>query len=684
MNSINNWPRGDEYQIAVQQPTIVFSDPDLKKCSVETDLLGLPKPYSGGFTTTYHLHNNSQHFAVRCFIRDIPDLQTRYSAIGNFLNSSTHDFFLPAICLNEGILINNRWYPVIKMNWVDGVPLNLYIQKNLNNSVLLKKLADSFCNLTLNLEQLGIAHGDLQHGNIIVKNDQLFLVDYDGMYLPELSNLKGNEIGHPNYQHPLRGQCHQEPNLDRFSEIVIYLAVNALVYNPDLWKKFDTSENILFCKHDFLDYRHSKLLNDLSQYNDLSVLVGRFKGVCRCKFEEIPTLNQFISGEFSYPDEIVNEPETILPVINPVSSEIFGSEKTVIKISHKNNLIQYVDSWVTVGGVIDEVISSGNQFEKNGPVITLNFGYQPNEDFSLFIYSSSIDAFKRRNIVPESFVQKYVHVSGLVRQDQGKLGMNLGVPSQIEVVDNICEQNIVDSSICEDIINFSEEGYPIIQATNQNQLSANVGKWVAIEGIIDEINQSIQGSNDNAQPVITLNFGRYPRDDVYLHIYSSTISAFKRRNISPESFVNKQVRVTGKLLHGQGKFRLNLGVPSQIQIIEEQNGITNEKNAEKRPFSPQQEIKYSVEGNPIISVTSPELLRKFIGQWICAEGIIEEIQSLNSPPEKNQPAMILNFGSQSNDRLSLVVYQSTLDTGKKRNIALESLKFPFPTPPPKS
>ena len=40
-------PRGDEYNVAVQNPKIAFTDSDLKISSVEETLLGLPKPYSG-------------------------------------------------------------------------------------------------------------------------------------------------------------------------------------------------------------------------------------------------------------------------------------------------------------------------------------------------------------------------------------------------------------------------------------------------------------------------------------------------------------------------------------------------------------------------------------------------------------------------------------------------------------
>ena len=55
-------PRGDEYNQAVQNPAISFADIELKNSVVETTPLGLPKPYSGGFTTTYKLKNSQSEF----------------------------------------------------------------------------------------------------------------------------------------------------------------------------------------------------------------------------------------------------------------------------------------------------------------------------------------------------------------------------------------------------------------------------------------------------------------------------------------------------------------------------------------------------------------------------------------------------------------------------------------------
>jgi hypothetical protein len=175
-------PRGDEYNVAVQNPRIAFSDTDLKNGSVETTPLGLPKPYSGGFTITYKISNHQAAWAVRCFHRDIQDLQKRYQSIGNFLSKNSSSYFVDAKYLAEGIKINGKGFPIIKMRWLEGEPLNIYLGKAYNQKAKVEKLLSDFVQLINELEKFGIAHGDLQHGNIIVKNDKLHLIDYDGMY----------------------------------------------------------------------------------------------------------------------------------------------------------------------------------------------------------------------------------------------------------------------------------------------------------------------------------------------------------------------------------------------------------------------------------------------------------------------------------------------------------------------
>jgi hypothetical protein len=108
-----------------------------------------------------------------------------------------------------------------------------------------------------------MAHGDLQHGNVIVdESNSLRLVDLDGMYVPAMAGWKASELGHRHYQHPKRSADHFDAKLDNFSGLVIYLSLLALAEQPDLWKEFH-DENLIFIKSDFENPRTSKLLGKI-------------------------------------------------------------------------------------------------------------------------------------------------------------------------------------------------------------------------------------------------------------------------------------------------------------------------------------------------------------------------------------------------------------------------------------
>src|SRR3989441_7518520 len=193
------------------------------------------------------------------------------------------------------------------MQWVKGDTLNGFIEKNIGNAGRLKKLIPEFVSLVRRLQRLKIGHGDLQHGNILVREAKLFLIDYDGMFLPKLSRLKTNEIGHVNYQHPGRNASHYGPSIDRFSSIVIYLGLRAVAESPKLWTKYDDSENILFRAGDFANAAGSPLVRELAALPALSSEVERFQGVCKLPIDDVPDLETFISGGFRYPQAAVSQ-----------------------------------------------------------------------------------------------------------------------------------------------------------------------------------------------------------------------------------------------------------------------------------------------------------------------------------------------------------------------------------------
>jgi TonB family protein len=296
-------PQSDQYTAAVQHPFVAFSDPALRACQVETRPNGLPKVNSGGFTATYHLHGQGGEWAVRCFTREVREVKTRYAAISRYLARSRERFFMGVALLPDGISVASGRYDIVKMEWVLGEQLDAFVRRHVHNARVLRRLAQGVLDLARRLEHLGIAHGDLQHGNIMVRpNATVCLVDYDDMWLPELAGLgHSSGLGHHNYQHPHRRSTDFGPAMDRFSVPAIVIALLALAKRPDLWDHFDGGdEKLLFTRSDYLDPRGSTLFREVAGIRGLQRGIDKFAAVCEAPYASIPTVSDFLAGRFRY------------------------------------------------------------------------------------------------------------------------------------------------------------------------------------------------------------------------------------------------------------------------------------------------------------------------------------------------------------------------------------------------
>lgn len=274
-----------DYQDALQNPRLSFSDPELQKGVSVTDKLGLPKPITGGFASVYQVNCDGHKWAVRCFLHYHQDMEQRYASIGRTLEEARLPYTAGFQYLKNGVKIRGQWYPALKMEWVDGEPLNSYVERIRNDGESLSRLAQEFTRMTRELRRCNIAHGDLQHGNVMVVGGSLRLVDYDGMFVPPLRGMPSHEVGHPNYQHPRRNDRDFGPYLDNFSEWVIYLSIVALSVQPELWGiAGGGDEQLLLNREDFADPRSSRILKAMSESPSdyLRQMTGTFRSVLAC------------------------------------------------------------------------------------------------------------------------------------------------------------------------------------------------------------------------------------------------------------------------------------------------------------------------------------------------------------------------------------------------------------------
>lgn len=288
-----SWPTMTDYQEAIQNPSFCFTDRELRQGTPVLTPLGLPKPISGSFASVYQLNCNGRHYAVRCFLRYHADQAQRYAAISEALARAHLPYMVTFDLIPEGIRIQNTWYPILKMEWIDGLPLHTYIERHLDDPALLDDLAEGFRRLVADLGRAGIAHGDLQQGNILIVNHAFRLIDYDGMFVPTLRGMDSHEIGHRNYQHPQRSEADFGAHIDDFSAWVIYLSLKALSARPALWHELNAGDEcLLFRYDDFVHLTSSPALRAVEQIDDHDVraLARQFRTLVEGDLSQVPPL----------------------------------------------------------------------------------------------------------------------------------------------------------------------------------------------------------------------------------------------------------------------------------------------------------------------------------------------------------------------------------------------------------
>ena len=266
------WPTHTDYQDSIQNPESCFSDADSKAGTIKCDMLGLPRVLSGNFASVYELSTPTGRWAIRCFVRQVMGQQGRYARLSQYLTGVKLDCMVGFEYILKGILVQGDWYPVVKMEWVQGQQLNAYVEDHVQEPDTLRQMAAKWRVMVNGLRGFKLAHGDLQQGNVMVTAEgELRLVDYDGMYCPAFGRGRSPELGHINFQHPRRTPEYYEEGLDNFAALVVYLSVLALAKEPELWAKFYNGDNLLLSSADFRNTQQSAAFQRLKQSPDPAV-----------------------------------------------------------------------------------------------------------------------------------------------------------------------------------------------------------------------------------------------------------------------------------------------------------------------------------------------------------------------------------------------------------------------------
>jgi hypothetical protein len=276
-STVGPWPSATDYVGAVQDPARAFHHPELVALRLRPGLMGLPAAATGQNAIVFDADGPDGRTALRCFT-SIPHRGD--DAYRRLETMDLPDVLVPVRWRAEALEVDGQRWPVVTMPWVVGDPLQRWVGDNVHRPVRIAALAEAWVEACRVMYASGVAHGDLQHGNVLVTAEgELRFIDFDGVLLFDPASGREltaapTEVGHPNYQHPQRIEDGFSSRfVDTFSALLIHTTLRALVTDPGLWSHH-RGENLVLVQSDLFEPESSEPLRRMRASDDPLVAHG--------------------------------------------------------------------------------------------------------------------------------------------------------------------------------------------------------------------------------------------------------------------------------------------------------------------------------------------------------------------------------------------------------------------------
>ena len=258
------------------------------------DANGNPVMSSGNFAVVFKMKDIEQGkmYAVKCFTREQKEREERYREIIKVLEHVKSPYFVSTQYYDKELFVDTSQsdeteYPVLVMDWVEGVPLDEYMKSIADNQFYRELLANRFQKLVCWLLPQPFAHGDIKPDNIIIKDDgSIVLLDYDGMFVSALRGQEAMENGTSLYRHAGRKSSFFNEYIDDYAAVLLLLLlkVNAITTIDIEDYLTDNSADFLRRLEDYLN--HSVIAPILSAYIMVSTFGRLDRGQVSCMLSD--------------------------------------------------------------------------------------------------------------------------------------------------------------------------------------------------------------------------------------------------------------------------------------------------------------------------------------------------------------------------------------------------------------
>ena len=165
-----NYPLISEYINAVKAAEENFDQ--LRSLRPVLDDLGEPVMSSGNFAVVFKMKDEQtgKLHAVKCFLKNQEGRAEAYRMISEELEQVNSSFLTPFKYLENELFVDSKnseetEFPVLLMDWVEGITLDRYVVKNKYDGFKLSCMVHNFYDLSTWLLSMPFAHGDLKPDN---------------------------------------------------------------------------------------------------------------------------------------------------------------------------------------------------------------------------------------------------------------------------------------------------------------------------------------------------------------------------------------------------------------------------------------------------------------------------------------------------------------------------------------
>ena len=277
LSNDSNLPCAEEYINATINNTLCFRTLKHLKTVIDNNRVVYVKG-SNSIVIKMQDERTKKCYALKCYTNVKCNIYGRMERVKDKLLSvnSPHliqmQVFYDEITINDDYLIGEGrcFYPIVLMDWVEGLTMDSLIDKSEISKENLERIIFNYKAMSSWLLEQHFSHGDVSPNNIIITKDgKPMLIDYDNMVFDkgDVVPESANKLKDENFCNPSLPSDQYEDNVDNFSLVSIMIS---LIYRYEYSSKnrngYYYGTRFFFRKEDYMDLENSDLYKKINQY----------------------------------------------------------------------------------------------------------------------------------------------------------------------------------------------------------------------------------------------------------------------------------------------------------------------------------------------------------------------------------------------------------------------------------